>query len=317
MNENEIKLSKEIESMAKKNDEDISLTRKMIGNVEAALTERIEKSEKDLKQVVNNTKNIGNLVRDNEAQDVRLLKIEGTLNLRLNIILFPMQSNIKGLKIEIDKLRSDNHNVLANHLKKIEALKELIEEKAQYYFDRHTKLLVRIEKLENKDKVLEKSLTSILEVLNEKGEEKIHCPKCSSTELDTHGSLYLHCKNCGAYFYKPIEKEIRCPVCDSNQIEKYQNTDLWHCKICGLTFSDEPIEDKTELQKEIEGLTFNQLTHRFVKQRGAFATFQDSLIYIDWLYREIISDLQFYINNTDLESGQKLIEKYKKLFKEK
>jgi len=230
MNENEIKLSKEIESMAKKNDEDTSLTRKMIGNVEAALTEKIEKIEKDLKQTVDPVADMSNNIK--------------------NLRTF--------MNVEINRLRSDNHNVLANHLNRIA--------------------------------VLEKSLTSILESSNREEEERIQCPVCKSYNLKLANIKF--------------PKEYR---------------EYLECNDCGEIFSANE-EKRTELQEEIEGLTFAQLVSRFVKQRGAFATFQDSLIYIDWLYREIIEDLRQII---DFEGDSHFVfmdskkEKYEKLFKEK
>jgi len=120
--------------------------------------------------------------------------------------------------------------------------------------------------------------------------EKVQCPKCKSTNLD-----------------RGIDREI----------EK----SIWRCTNCGCIFSDKPIEYRTELQKEIEGLKFSQLVSRFVEYKGAFGIFQDSLIYIDWLYREIISDLQKFDYTQGLTNivkmRKELIKKYEKLFKEK
>ena len=181
MNENEIRLSKKIESMVKENAEQTSLTRKMIGNVEAAFTDKnTEQNE---------------IINYNKRQIEKIKKV---------VVRFYNIMQLHGWGMSFPNLGE-----------LIESLKKpvIISRKAvENYVDEAMK--------------------------------KIQCPKCMNI----------------------------------NNIEYKDN--LYHCLNCGMLFPSKTIEDRTELQKEVEGLTFTQLAQKLSKA-DRFATYRDLFIYID------------------------------------
>lgn len=198
------------------------------------------------------------------------------------------QRSVKALESEIDKLRSDNHNVLANHLESINILRKTIDRRTITLSDR---LVDSNSNTELVKTVLDNYFGYILKKYN-KLIEKIEFEKTIQSFRDQLKGREK--KIIGDLFNKgiPIEKRKEDKII--------------------LMRKSEP-DDRTELRIKVEGLTFHQLKHRFIQQRGALLALQDSIIYIDWLYREIISDLQkpeFYDHNRLI-----LIKKYEKLFK--
>lgn len=217
------------------------------------------------------------------------------------------QRSVKALESEIDKLRSDNHNVLASHLESINILRKTIDRRTITLSDR---LVDSNSNTELVKTVLDNYFGYILRKYN-KLIEKIEFEKTIQAFRDQLKGSYVVSRKAVEEYIN--EEKVQCPKCMNTNLERFDRS--LRCRNCGYLFTDKPIEGRTELRIKVEGLTFHQLKHRAIQQRGTLPALQDSLIYIHWLFREIISDLQFYINNTDLESGQKLIKKYEKLFK--
>lgn len=234
-----------------------------------------------------------------------------------------IDERISANSIEIDKLRSDNHSVLADHLERIEALKR----EDENILAALRGLLSRIEEqIEPRIGTLEKIVVKIYELVLRFHGWAINFPPLQELiESIRKENRPISRKAVEEYIN---EEEIQCPECMSIHLEEYKHfNNMWRCEKCGLTFSDKPIEDRTELQKEIEGLTFTQLAQKLSKA-DRFATYRDLLIYIDWLYREIIADLGTILidNRTEnyknyaiksFENLNLFIEKYEKLYKKR